>query len=485
MRLKVIKMNLPKKYKNPIASLLVLACLFLSVYFYQTFTLKNVPDSKLQASIPKVNFNEVAPIQKESFSKKPEKAKSPNHPVLSAREKYEAFLKAHPFNNKKLEEKEAQTEEAGKEGEKKPDRPDLAYQQDFLRTMNPVLKRPTPEVLTEIIKKNHPLSKNSGIRANRMPGDNSSLATNWTERGPNNVGGRTRAIAWDPYTDNKVWAGGVSGGLWYNNNITDANSAWVKADDFWSTLSITGIVFDPKNPKIAYVSTGEGYGVGASIGGGVWKTTNGGTSWSQLTSTQNMCYINDIAVRTELINNTPTGVIYVASDAGYYEGAWFYANDPRSMIGLYRSEDGGSAWTQVLPRIPSTGPPTIASSISISASNRIWLGTKSSPYSGADRGGGRVLYSDDGVTWNVSNTLTDASNGRVSIACAPSDSNYVYSFMENRKTDNTYGQGGVIILRKTTDNGATWVDIAQPDDADNAIPTDDFTRGQEIGRAHV
>ena len=478
MRLKVIKMNLPKKYKNPIASLLVLACLFLSVYFYQTFTLKNVPDSKLQASIPKVNFNEVVPIQKESFSKKPEKAKSPNHPVLSAREKYEALLKAHPFNNKKLEENEKESGEVEEESERKPDRPDLAYQQDFLRTMNPVLKRPTPELLTEIIKKNHPLSKNSGIRANRMPGDNSSSATNWTERGPNNVGGRTRAIAWDPYTDNKVWAGGVSGGLWYNNNITDANSAWVKADDFWSTLSITGIVFDPKNPKIAYVSTGEGYGVGASIGGGVWKTTNGGTSWSQLTSTQNMCYINDIAVRTELINNTPTGVIYVASDAGYYEGAWFYANDPRSMIGLYRSEDGGSAWTQVLPRIPSTGPPTIASSISISASNRIWLGTKSSPYSGADRGGGRVLYSDDGVTWNVSNTLTDASNGRVSIACAPSDSNYVYSFMENRKTDNTYGQGGVIILRKSTDNGATWVDIAQPDDADNAIPTDDFTRGQ-------
>ena len=178
MRLKVIKMNLPKKYKNPIASLLVLACLFLSVYFYQTLTLKNVPDRRLQASIPKVNSNEVAPLKKESFSKKPEKAKSPNHLVLSAREKYEAFLKAHPFNNKKLEENEEESGEAEEENERKPDRPDLAYQQDFLRTMNPVLKRPTPEVLTEIIKKNHPLSRNSGIRANRMPGDNTSSATN-------------------------------------------------------------------------------------------------------------------------------------------------------------------------------------------------------------------------------------------------------------------------------------------------------------------
>jgi len=469
-------MILQKKYKKTLLSLLFLASLCLGFYFSQPFTLQNASADKLQAVVLKVN--EVAPLHKESLTKESKKAKSTNH-VLSAREKYEAFLKSHPFNNRKQEEElETELGEEENEIERKPDRPDLAYQQDFLRTMNPILKRPTPEVLTEVIRKNHPISRNSGIRSNRMPGDNTSSATNWTERGPDNIGGRTRAITWDPSDPNKVWAGGVTGGLWYNNNIADPTSGWVKVDDFWSTLSVTNIVFDPKNPKIAYVSTGEGFGVGAGIGGGVWKTTDGGTKWSQLTSTQNMCYINDIAVRTELINNTPTGVIYVASDAGYYEGAWFYANDPRSMIGLYRSEDGGSAWTQVLPRIPSTGPPTIASSISISASNRIWLGTKSSPYSGTDRGGGRVLYSDDGVTWNVSNTLTDASNGRVTVACAPSDSNYVYSFMENRKTDNTYGQGGAIILRKSTDNGATWADIAQPDDADNEIATDDFARGQ-------
>jgi hypothetical protein len=471
-------MNLQKKNKNPLAILLVLASLFLGAYFAHQFTLKNAPAFTLQAGGSKANSTskELAPLPKESLAVESVKTKSPNRHRLSVREKYEAFLKAHPFNNREAEEEELGETEG--ETERKPDRPDLAYQQDFLRTMNPVLKRPTPEVLTEVIRKNHPISRSAGIRSNRMPGDNTSSATNWIERGPDNIGGRTRAITWDPSDPNKVWAGGVTGGLWYNTNIADPSSAWVKVDDFWSTLAITNIVFDPKNPKIAYVSTGEGYGVGASIGGGVWKTTNGGTSWSQLTSTQNMCYINDIAVRTELINNTATGVIYVASDAGYYEGTWFYANDPRSMIGLYRSEDGGSTWAQVLPRTPSTGPPTIASSISISASNRIWIGTKSSPYSGADRGGGRVMYSDDGTTWNVSNTLTDASNGRVSVACAPSDSNYVYSFIENRKGDNTYGQGGAIILRKSTDNGATWSDMAQPDDADNEIPSDDFARGQ-------
>jgi hypothetical protein len=478
-----LKMNTRKKYLKVLSAIAIIACLVFSAKLSYRLTRPNASFEQQQAG----NFNKTpsytaAPNKAANFSPLKSTIKTTKKRIPSDREKYEAFLNTHPFHNRSQEvnEKEIETDqgEAREEQENKPDRPDLAFQQDFIRTMNPGLKRPTPELLTEMIKKNQPFSGNAGVKTNRMPGDQSSAATNWIERGPDNVGGRTRALTWDPTTANKVWAGGVTGGLWYNTNITDANSSWVRVDDFWSTLSITKIVFDPKNAQTAYVSTGEGFSVGKAIGGGVWKTTDGGTSWSQLTSTQNMCYINDIAVRTEMIGSTPTGVIYAAADAGYYEGNWFYVNDPRSMIGLYRSENGGATWTQVLPRVPSTGPPTVAAAISISASNRIWIGTKSSPYSNADRGGGRVMYSDDGLVWNVSNTLTDASNGRVTVACAPSDSNYVYSFMENRKGDNSTGSGGAVIVRKSTDNGATWLEIAQPDDADNEIAADDFTRGQ-------
>ena len=50
------------------------------------------------------------------------------------------------------------------------------------------------------------------------------------KEGPNNIGGRTRALMFDPNdaTHKKVWAGGVAGGVWYNNDITDANSSWLK-----------------------------------------------------------------------------------------------------------------------------------------------------------------------------------------------------------------------------------------------------------------
>ena len=389
-------MNIRKKYIKVLSAIAIIACLVFAAKLSYRFTRPIASFEQQQAG----NFNKTpsyiaAPNKAANFSQLKSTIKTTKKRILSDREKYEAFLNTHPFHNRSQEvnEKEIETDqgEAREEEENRPDRPDLAFQQDFLRTMNPGLKRPTPELLTEMIKKNQPISSNAGVKTNRMPGDQSSAATNWVERGPDNVGGRTRALTWDPTSANKVWAGGVTGGLWYNTNIADANSSWVRVDDFWSTLSITKIVFDPKNAQTAYVSTGEGFSVGKAIGGGVWKTTDGGTSWSQLTSTQNMRYINDLAVRTEMIGSTPTGVIYAAADAGYYEGSWFYVNDPRSMIGLYRSENGGATWTQVLPRVPSTGPPTVAAAISISASNRIWIGTKSSPYNNADRGGGRVM----------------------------------------------------------------------------------------------
>jgi hypothetical protein len=465
-------MNTSKKYKKILSGILLITCLVCAVKYSYQFFLPNVPSGKLQAVAMKIkSTTQVAELKAEASL--PATVKAIQQPILSAREKYEAFLNNHPYNKvHKVNNKEVEREvgEKREEEENNPDRPDLAFEQDFIRTMNPILKRPTPELLSDIIEKNELVSANTEIKTFRMPGDNTSAATNWIERGPNNVGGRTRALTWDPTIANKVWAGGVSGGLWYNTNITDANSSWIRVDDLWASLAVTKIAFDPNNAQIAYVSTGEGFGVGKSIGGGIWKTTNGGSSWSQLVSTKTYNYINDLVVRKE----GATSVIYAAVDAGNYEGTWFGP----SIAGLRRSTDGGSTWTQVLPVIAGNTKNFVASSISLGAYNRIWVGSKSSPYGGTDRGGGRVLWSDDGVNWTISNTLTDATNGRVTVAAAPSDSNYVYSFTENKKGDNSTGIGGLCIIRKSVDNGVTWTDIAQPDDADNGISADDFTRTQ-------
>ena len=378
---------------------------------------------------------------------------------LTERQKYAIFLRNHPFNQYAKKEEE---EKKG-ESENEADNPEEALKQDFLRTMDPQLKRPTPEVLSDIVKKN----VETAMIRKRTDGIPGTTANAWVERGPSNIGGRTRALVWDPNdaSKKKVWAGGTTGGLWYNNDITDANSSWKKVDDFWNNISVTAIAFDPVNPLIAYVGTGEGFFSSNTYGAGIWKTTDGGTTWNQLSSTANFNFINDMAVRAE----GGKGVIYAAVD-GY--GDFGYAGNFASA-GLQQSTDGGITWTQVLPKISGNKLNFIPASISIGPDNRIWVGTKvNAAFGERDLGAGRILFSDNGANWTVSYSypLTNIAQGRVTVAAAPSNSKYAYAFIENSET-----LGG---LFKTTNGGSSWSLLAYPDDIDSRSPARDFTRGQ-------
>ncbi|MBK6331370.1 MAG: hypothetical protein IPF62_13040 [Bacteroidetes bacterium] len=100
----------------------------------------------------------------------------------------------------------------------------------------------------------------------------------WTERGPNNVGGRTRALLYDKndVTLKTVWAGSVGGGLWKCTDITLTPPSWVKINDLFDNLAITSIAQHPTNHDTMYFSTGEGFGNFDAIRGlGVWRTTDG------------------------------------------------------------------------------------------------------------------------------------------------------------------------------------------------------------------
>lgn len=151
----------------------------------------------------------------------------------------------------------------------------------MLRTTDPATQTVPPERLEQARRE-----VQQRIRTNDFASALSPTAT-WTERGPNNIGGRTRMVMFDPNdpAKKKVWAGGVAGGLWYNNDITDPNQSWQKINDFWENLAITSMVYDPNNPNVMYVSTGEAFGADGLIGGGIWKTTNGGQTWNRLINT--------------------------------------------------------------------------------------------------------------------------------------------------------------------------------------------------------
>ncbi|NVK27394.1 MAG: PKD domain-containing protein [Flavobacteriia bacterium] len=373
-------------------------------------------------------------------------ASDSHKPQLDARSAFAQFLDNHPFSKR-----ERISPEELKQMPKQ-DRPDLAWEQDYLATLDPALGRPTPEVLL-------PIYQQVAAQQQLMTLAPGSAASPWMERGPNNVGGRTRALMWDPNSTsgNKVWAGGVTGGLWYNNDITNSNSSWVAVGNFWDNISITDIVYDPTDSSTFYVSTGEGWGVGAARGEGIWKSTDAGATWSHLSSTSNFRFINDLMVR----NENGTGVLYAACSYEVYAGS-AHGNSTR---GLQRSLDGGLTWTQVLPNVPGRNFPYFPADIELATNNRIWVGTMRT-HLGSN--GGTVLYSDDGTNWTIAHTVT--SGDRVELACAPSDSNYIYAVTEVLST--------VEEIARSTDGGLTWNTVTEPVDADNGIPATDFTRGQ-------
>ncbi len=371
---------------------------------------------------------------------------------LTEREKYEEFINSHPYSTR-----EHLTPEDLKAIPKK-DRPDLAMEQDFLLTMDPALGYPTPERLIPIYQ------QLAAVRKHPIPGTPGSIATPWVERGPDNVGGRTRAIMFDPNdpSNKKVWAGGATGGLWYNNDITSPTSTWATVGDFWENLSITAIVADPTNDSIFYVGTGEGWGSSNSgaRGAGIWKSTDAGQTWAQLSSTTAYYFVNDLVVRDE----NGTGVIYAGLRGVGYAGSVH----GRASEGIQRSTDGGQTFTQVAPNVPSQSFNYAIADLEIGADNRIWAGTINSANSGSNRGGGRVLYSDDGSNWAVAYTKNGGE--RVKIATAPSDSAYVYAIIE---VGNSVGE-----IVKTTDHGTTWANVNEPNDADPNISAADFSRNQ-------
>ena len=112
-----------------------------------------------------------------------------------------------------------------------------------------------------------------------------SVILPWVERGPANVGGRTRAIVVDPDdpTHDTWFAAAVSGGIW---KTTNAGVNWTFLTPDLPNLAISSLVQAPSNPNVLYAGTGEGFFNGDAVSGaGIVKSTDRGVTWFQLAST--------------------------------------------------------------------------------------------------------------------------------------------------------------------------------------------------------
>ncbi len=255
----------------------------------------------------------------------------------------------------------------------------------------------------------------------------------WTQLGPGNIGGRTRALLVDPNVPDTMYAAGVGGGVW---KTTDGGMAWTALADLLPNIAFASLAFDPKNSSVIYAGTGEGFFNGdATRGMGIFKTTDAGTTWSllQSTETEDFHFVNDL-----IVSHNNALCVY----AGTRTGVW-------------RSEDGGLSWTKILDPLDGFGETIIGGCLDLAirtdqATDYLFAscGTfdQATVYRNANAG------SND--TWEA--VLSEANMGRTSLAIAPSNQNIVYALAASNESGRF--QDGLLAVFRSDDSGEvnTW-----------------------------
>ena len=265
-------------------NLLISICTF--VFIAAGFSQEKVEQSSKLAS----NTEDNTAVSKKTKTTKPDKK------TKELRKKLAYFQEHSPFKKSILLSKDERKQNGLP--------PNKYYESEWEMTISPTLGRPTPENL-EVVRGNLKRERQRLLATGRVPGD--AVENSWVERGPTNVGGRTRAIMFSPNDPTKetVFAGGVSGGLWKNTNISNATSAWTRVN-IPENLAVSCITYDPNNTNIFYVGTGESYVGGDVNGDGVWKSTDGGVTFNKIFGGINGATTFQSA--TNLTVNFPVGI---------------------------------------------------------------------------------------------------------------------------------------------------------------------------------
>lgn len=259
----------------------------------------------------------------------------------------------------------------------------------------------------------------------------------WDERGPDNQGGRTRAFLIDKDNHNRMYAGGVAGGVWVSNN---AGQSWNPVDDFMDNIIVSSFC-QAANGDI-YFGTGEDFAPGSGCengssgfeGHGVFRSTDGGQSFQQVESTWGNGSIQNTWIFVQAMAADPTNPnrIYAATKRG-----------------LQVSDDAGETWFNPVKNV--------GGSDNLSSSQDV------------------VVASDGTVLCSVGNRCYISPNGndgtfelksgsgegelpgcaRLKLAISPTDPNYMYAGCASN-------QGMLTGIYQSVDKGQTWELIGPP-----------------------
>lgn len=219
--------------------------------------------------------------------------------------------------------------------------------------------------------------------------------------------GRIQAIAVDPTNSNVFYVGTPAGGVW---KTTNGGTSFIPLFDEFPQIGVSGIAIDPNNANIIYIATGD-RDHSDTVFAGIYKSTNGGTTWVPTGAVSGPSTASDIYV-----NPSNSNMIWVATNNG-----------------VFRSTNGGTSWTRTLAgnikdiKIKPTDP-TIVYAVSNTAFYR---------------------STDSGATFTAISSGLPASSGRLVIDVTPANPNYVYVL----SATTGYGFQGIY---RSADSGLTF-----------------------------
>ena len=263
--------------------------------------------------------------------------------------------------------------------------------------------------------------------------DPTSAEPAWTSLGPTNGAGRMTSLAPHPTAMGTVYAGAAGGGVW---KTTDGGSTWIPLTETLNDLSVGAVALAPSAPNIVYVGSGEGgYAIDFIPGNGFFRSTDGGATWT-----------------------VPASVV-----ASMFYRISVHPANPGELLagtnqGMLRSTDGGNSWATTIPA--SAGD---VADIVRHPSNPavVWAGVWCKQ---ACSSSSRLVQksTDGGVTWAPSSiglpapgSLASPFHTRPALAVSPSNPLVLYLSTAIIESPNTYSH-----VYRSSDGGTTWTELS-------------------------
>jgi len=254
--------------------------------------------------------------------------------------------------------------------------------------------------------------------------------------GPGFMSGRIQDIAVHPTVQGTWYVAAGSGGIW---KTTNAGTTWTPVFDDQPSYSIGEITLDPTNPEVIWVGTGENVsGRHVGWGDGVYRSRDAGRTW------QRMGLPNSQHIGRILVHPKDGNVVLVAA-----EGPLWSAGGDR---GVFRSSDGGATWKPVLQIDEHTGVtdlefdpsnPDVVYAASYQRRRHVWGFLGGGPKSGIWKS------TDNGQSWRqVKTGLPAGDMGKIGLAVTPADPTLVYATIEANQEERGF--------YRSRDKGESW-----------------------------